>query len=328
VGSNISQRSASKGEECVIPGAGGTVCGAPSKGPPRGFSGTRTHALAPSDTLPWGLLRALQADRENRCLTKAAGSTHLARHRSKRPLAWREKPLHRRDFLSRPTPIATGIATRHLAEVPARHHKAATASPDTAERHEQAPVSDGEVLECKRPCHGKPSALRSRELRWGEPPGHPHPTNRPSQHPIRPFQVVIGYLSGTYRALTAPSGHPVPTWKDPCPRAPALPSATATVGASVGESDDLPKTRANSMARGGYSVRHPAVECRAGSSLRAEPRGLKRYKSATIGRESWQWLPTMKQKFLRHDAIMTKSGGYGRQLTVSTTPASWSGNEG
>ena len=121
---------------------------------------------------------------------------------------------------------------------------------------------------------------------------------------------MIGYLSGPYRALTAPFRRPMPTRKDPCLRAPAparwrlllLPSATATVGATVGERGDLAKTRANSMARGGCNLRHPGAECRAGSFLRAEPRALKRYKSATIGRESRRWLPTLRQSYSGRDS--------------------------
>jgi hypothetical protein len=56
----------------------------------------------------------------------------------------------------------------------------------------------------------------------GEAPGAPPtPSIAPHSTHIRPFKVVIGYLSGPYHALTAPYRHPMPTWKDPCPRAPA-----------------------------------------------------------------------------------------------------------
>jgi len=124
------------------------------------------------------------------------------------------------------------------------------------------------------------------------PSPHPRPLSAPTWPPLRGRSQ-----GGCQLERSLPAGS--------CSRQIGLlllPSATTTVGVGVGVSGDLAKTQANSIARGGCRVRHPAAECRAGSSLRAEPRALKRYKSATIGRESRRWLPTLRQSYSGRDS--------------------------
>jgi hypothetical protein len=95
-------------------------------------------------------------------------------------------------------------------------------------------------------------------VQGGGSPGHPEPQpphNRPSQHPIRPFQAPM-----RARKILALAAR-----ERASDRLLLLPSATAAVGAGVDESGNLAKTRANSMAGGGCNLRHLAPECRAGA---------------------------------------------------------------
>ena len=111
--------------------------------------------------------------------------------------------------------------------------------------------------------HGGPTFSPRSGLGGG---GSPRGTRNPPTTPHRALTAPHSTLS----TLRGPDADP----KDPLrsPREselqiglPRLPSATATVGAGVGESGDLAETRANSMAGGGFSFRHPAPECRAGA---------------------------------------------------------------